>query len=219
MTQRSQIWTVIGVGVAGMFAAEVAPGWFSWMPPLAIGILRAYIIIHGPDIRERLGPDEGHAMASQWTWGTTTLVAAYVGVLWYRDVISDDLGISLQVVNILLVGAEIYYSHLKRDPSDDAPDLSQALADSEAKVETISDELRKKSQSFEDMREQFETASRKLADAEKVARMAGKKSLAMSRPVAVDKYYVRFCPTCARANRWTKKKESHRCECGRELCE
>jgi hypothetical protein len=221
MSNRVQILSIIGFGVASMFLAESWPGLFWFAPAASIGILRAYIIIHGPDVRDRLGEDEGYAMQQRWTWGTTVLVAAYVCALWYREKIGLDLMISLQVANILLVGAELYYSHLK-----EANPMREQLEAMREKLAAVSEELRTEREQFAQAandvaseREKLAGMSQQFEAAAKEVRTAQAKARKMSQAVAVDKYFVRFCPNCATANRWTKKKESHVCACGTELCE
>jgi len=110
MTPANKILSLIALGIIAMFAAEVLPALAWWFPPLAIGVLRAYIIIESTRIKNNFPDDYGFAV--NWTVGTSVLVAAYIAALWYRGTIGIDLFMSLQTCNIMLIGAELFYSKL-----------------------------------------------------------------------------------------------------------
>lgn len=218
---------VVVSGVVFMFAAEVWPGFFFFAPPAAIGILRAYIIIHGPDIRDRIGGDDGYVFEKNWMWGSTVLVGLYILALYARDKIDLDMMVSLEVANVLLVGAEMYYSHLKGGAPDKVREMSETIHKLREDVGTLSENLREKSDTIAEMSENLREKSENIGQMSETIDVNSdtiRKTLAkvgkMSEVVRIGKYNFRFCPNCATPNRWTSGKASHSCtKCGRELCE
>jgi len=101
------IWflALIGVGVQGMFAAEIWPEIFFWAPALCMGIFRAFIVAMGPTVggSDDLSPE--YRNARYWSWGSLGLFAAYIAFI-YMDDWANPMHVPLQCVNIMVMGAE-----------------------------------------------------------------------------------------------------------------
>ena len=110
LSSEITLLSVVLIGLGLVFAGEVAPDSAHFAPPLAFILLRGYVVMRGKDVRERTKDNT----ARWWTWGSTAIASAYIASLMFREIrpISIDYMISLQAANIMLVGAEIYYSIL-----------------------------------------------------------------------------------------------------------
>lgn len=107
---KNRILLIIALGIVSMFAAEVRPDLAWWAPPLAIGVLRAYILIESSRLKNAFPKDK--SFANRWSYASSGLVALYILALVVRGKIDWDLFMSLQAANVLLIGAELFYSRL-----------------------------------------------------------------------------------------------------------
>lgn len=105
---KQQLYFVLGLGILSMALAEAFPVTGYYGLPLAIGVLRAYVIILSPFVKKHF--PESSNIANGWMFGSTGLIAFYIYSLFIQEKIDFDLQLSLHTGNIMLVGAEWYYS-------------------------------------------------------------------------------------------------------------
>ena len=131
---KNRILSIIALGIVSMFAAEVRPDLAWWAPPLAIGVLRAYILIESSRLKAAFPKHE--KFANRWSYASSVLVAFYIFALFVREKIGFDLFMSLQAANVLLIGAELFYSRLSLiEPN------RVTIETQKDQIDTLSDEI------------------------------------------------------------------------------
>lgn len=146
MKQRTALYAVIGLGIVSMCLAEITPALFWWLPVVFVGIARAYIIIQTPAVKAIAGED--HWKATAWVWFSSALSAWYIWELLQTGRITSDLHTSLQVSNILAIGAEWYYSQIQAGGSwenvrDENETLRADLAQAQERLEAMQSQIEK----------------------------------------------------------------------------
>jgi hypothetical protein len=123
MTRQSlniQFFVVAIFAIGASFATEVLPDSYEfsrvqgyyWLMPLGIALSRLFIVAYTSTLK-KLYPDEEHKFEI-WAWTVTGLIAVYILHLWQfsANPIKPAVHWSLQLLNVVLVGAEFYYGRL-----------------------------------------------------------------------------------------------------------
>lgn len=107
-----QFGLVAGLAISSSFATEVDPDRFAWSMPLAIAVCRLFVVAYTSKLKD-LYPLESNKFDG-WAISLTSIIAVFIYWLYARkeNPIGADTHWGLQVLNIMIVGAEFYYGRL-----------------------------------------------------------------------------------------------------------
>ncbi len=223
-TPKTLFLLLMVAGVAGMWLGEIWPARFYWVPALAMGAFRAYIVVMGPTVQGADVYSDQHRAARVWSWTSLALFAAYLGLM-YRTDLGNTMHIALQCLNIMLMGAESTFGQflVMEAQKEIVPEQNEIVSlkehivksqydfeQAQNEIVSLKEHIVKSQYDFESRQNEIVTLKKQIVSLQKADNLLRRESVD---PVRVSStHQVIRCPECSELVSFgNAAKEVHHC--------